>query len=139
MAPKERAACVCVDGDRILLMRRLRAGRRYTVLPGGGIEPGETPHEAAVRELAEETGLHGTVAGHLATVDHEDRRAHYLLMDVEPGEPTLGGPEALAQSEDDRYAPGWIPIAALDAEPLVPEEARQIVRRALARRRAEGR
>lgn len=32
-------------------------GRAKWITPGGGAEPGETPHEAAVRELHEETGL----------------------------------------------------------------------------------
>ncbi len=31
---------------------------RGLVPPGGAVEPGETPYEAATRELAEETGLH---------------------------------------------------------------------------------
>ncbi|HEX5569245.1 MAG TPA: NUDIX domain-containing protein [Streptomyces sp.] len=38
-----------------LLMARVR-GRDCWELPGGGIEPGETPRQAAVRELWEETG-----------------------------------------------------------------------------------
>ncbi|HZG04795.1 MAG TPA: NUDIX domain-containing protein [Streptomyces sp.] len=38
-----------------LLMVRVR-GRDCWELPGGGIEPGETPRQAAVRELWEETG-----------------------------------------------------------------------------------
>ncbi|WP_223626000.1 NUDIX domain-containing protein [Microbacterium sp. EST19A] len=135
MRPEERAVCVCFDGSRVLLMRRLKGGRRYTVLPGGGIEAGETPAQAAVRELAEETGLVGTVTGDIATVDHDDRRAHYLLLTALPGEPTLGGPEALAESEDNKYRPGWVPMAELADEPLVPEEAREIVLQAFARMR----
>lgn len=139
MNPRERAVCVCFDGPRVLLMRRLKEGRRYTVLPGGGIEPGETPAQAAVRELAEETGLVATVTDDLVTVDHDDRRAHYLLMVATPGEPTLGGPEALAESEDNRYRPGWVPVAELAHEPLLPEEARAIVLRAFAESLTDGR
>ena len=139
MNPKERAVCVCFDGPRVLLMRRQRGDRRYTVLPGGGIEPGETPDLAAVRELAEETGLVGTVIGRLATVDHDDRRAHYVRMATVPAEPTLGGPEAARGSSDNRYWPAWVPLAELADEPLVPAEAQEIVRHAFAEGFIDGR
>lgn len=42
-------------GGRVLLARHVE-GNRW-LLPGGGIEPGETPADAAVREAWEETGL----------------------------------------------------------------------------------
>lgn len=32
-------------------------GLRWWITPGGGVEPGESDHEAAVREVTEETGL----------------------------------------------------------------------------------
>ncbi|HKD88870.1 MAG TPA: NUDIX domain-containing protein [Streptosporangiaceae bacterium] len=47
-------------GGRILLFRaqlESRSGQHWWELPGGGIEPGETYQQTAVRELAEETGL----------------------------------------------------------------------------------
>lgn len=39
-------------------------------LPKGLIEPGETPEEAARREVHEETGLSGTIAGRIDTIKY---------------------------------------------------------------------
>jgi 8-oxo-dGTP pyrophosphatase MutT (NUDIX family) len=55
------ARCIVIDEqDAVLFIGRSatpeRAARWF--LPGGGIDPGETPLDAAVRELFEETGLH---------------------------------------------------------------------------------
>lgn len=44
------------DGNKALLVRHVE-GNRWTT-PGGMVEPGETPSDAAVREAWEETGLH---------------------------------------------------------------------------------
>lgn len=51
---------VVTDGDAVLLFADTDPGipgSRWWVTPGGGIDPGETPLDAGVRELAEETGL----------------------------------------------------------------------------------
>ena len=48
---------VIVDGPRILLAHGNESGRSGWTLPGGGIEPGEDPLDAVVREIAEETGF----------------------------------------------------------------------------------
>jgi mutator protein MutT len=56
-------ALVIDDSDRVLLARQ-PDGRRYVgrwSLPGGGVEPGEHPAQAVVREAREETGLDITV------------------------------------------------------------------------------
>jgi ADP-ribose pyrophosphatase len=54
---------VVTDGDEIVCVRQHRPGAAGPVLelPAGTLEPGETPREAADRELAEECGL--AVAG----------------------------------------------------------------------------
>jgi 8-oxo-dGTP diphosphatase len=54
---KERATVLCVRDNRILLVARLRS--RWA-LPGGRIRREEAPHEAALRELDEETTLTAT-------------------------------------------------------------------------------
>ena len=50
------------DAGRVVLVRQFRHGvERVTVeIPGGLVDPGESPLEAAVRELAEETGYTAT-------------------------------------------------------------------------------
>ena len=49
------SALIFDDAGRVLLQRRGDSGR-WSVI-GGGVDPGETPAEAAVREAREETGL----------------------------------------------------------------------------------
>ena len=49
------AVCLLRDGQ-VLLVQHEKGGRRYWLLPGGGVEAGETLLEAAGRELTEETG-----------------------------------------------------------------------------------
>lgn len=49
------ASGLVVDDRRVLLVRHRKLGR--WLQPGGHVEPRETPDEAAVREVAEETGV----------------------------------------------------------------------------------
>ncbi|MFJ2362496.1 NUDIX hydrolase [Pseudomonas sp. NPDC087697] len=51
---KTRATVICADNGQILFVRKEKS--KWT-LPGGKVEPGETPAAAAARELREETGL----------------------------------------------------------------------------------
>ena len=48
-----------VKGHQILLIlhREHATGRAYWVVPGGGLEPGETEQECVIREVKEETNL----------------------------------------------------------------------------------
>lgn len=61
---REAVRGLVVDGEaRVLLVRfEFPAGTRWA-LPGGGLDPGESHHDALRRELAEELGLHDPVIG----------------------------------------------------------------------------
>ena len=50
-------ALVVDDAERVLLVRFEFPGGTRWALPGGGIEPGESDHEALHRELLEEVGM----------------------------------------------------------------------------------
>lgn len=59
MTGKPNAASVAlIDRDKVLLIQRARAPYfGLWTLPGGRLEPGETPEDAAAREILEEVGL----------------------------------------------------------------------------------
>ena len=56
-----RVALCLTDGDRMLLVQHEKGGRWYWLVPGGGLEHGETLAACAAREVFEETGYQAEV------------------------------------------------------------------------------
>jgi 8-oxo-dGTP pyrophosphatase MutT (NUDIX family) len=74
------AYSLCLDDrDRLLLARLSAVEVEYGAwtLPGGGVDFGEHPDAAAVRELEEETGLRGEIAGVAGIFSHVYERSQF--------------------------------------------------------------
>lgn len=91
------AAVVVREDGRLLLVRRGREPQRGRwSVPGGTVEPGETPAQAAVRETLEETGARVRAERELGTVrvpagaglvyEVHDVAATYLGGTLRPGD-----------------------------------------------------
>ncbi|GAA2665915.1 MULTISPECIES: NUDIX hydrolase [Actinosynnema] len=52
------AYAVVIDDGKMLLSRWIGSGDKLWILPGGGVEFGEDPYDAVIREVHEETGYH---------------------------------------------------------------------------------
>jgi 8-oxo-dGTP pyrophosphatase MutT (NUDIX family) len=119
-------------GDIRILLLQHETGK--WMLPKGTIERGETPDGVALREVAEETGLHNVrIVADLgeehymffwkAEDTYYDKTVHYYLMEF------LGGEEPRPQREEGFVRCEWVTIPeALDR--IKYKETRQVVQRA---------
>jgi ADP-ribose pyrophosphatase YjhB (NUDIX family) len=112
------------DGDLVLLTRLGRSSHqgRWT-LPGGGIDFGERPIEAVVREVHEETGLHVRVealldadAGVYEDSSRGPREIHAVRFLYRVG--VLGGTLGVLEQGGSTDAVRWWPVGELPE--LVP-------------------
>lgn len=102
-----------------------RPGRDGTLLwslPKGHVEPGETLEAAAVREVAEETGIKGRVAADLGAIDfwftagrrRVHKTVHHFLLIAEGGSLSNADPEV---SEVE-----WVPVTKVADVLAYPDE-----------------
>lgn len=105
--------------DQDLLVIRRGVGRylggRWDI-PGGAVEPDESPAQAAVRETMEETGLvvtSGEEISHHANADTKGRPLTFHTLTYRVHETEPAGGVVLAPDEHDAFA--WVhPEKALD-------------------------
>jgi 8-oxo-dGTP diphosphatase len=125
-AGSDRARLVIIHEGKVAAIERFRVGQHYFVLPGGGVEAGETIPAAARREAAEELGVPVTL-GRLRAVVHavtDDGGAlRHWCFDASTDSSDIavaGGPEASPSPEDGTYAAVWIDLRTLDPERVWP-------------------
>lgn len=120
---RSRAVAVVIRAGHLLVIGRRKGGRAYAVLPGGGIESDESPDQACLRELREETGLDGGELVALTVPTQPGSASHYFSVTVTQDELRLGGPERGRARTDDVYQPRWVPLDAVEDVGLAPPEA----------------
>lgn len=109
-------------GDRFLLVRRAKPPNQGRWgFPGGVQELGETVVEAALRELAEETGVQGASPRILTALDAIERdeagriHYHYTLIVVQ-----FDWASGEGEAADDAEALGWFRLEDIETLPALP-------------------
>jgi len=105
-------AVIANEGKILLIERGREPHKGLKAWPGGFMDVGETPEEACLRELREETGLEGKIARLLCVKGEPDRdpRKHivsiFYVVDAH-GQPLPGDDAASAKWYDISKAKQW--------------------------------
>jgi ADP-ribose pyrophosphatase YjhB (NUDIX family) len=131
---KSRVRAVIIKDGKILLIKRTKSDLVYWVIPGGGVEMGETNKEALIRECKEELGVDIEVKDLISEIVSKKKetvgqKEYFYLVDILAG--TIGsgqGPEFQNNSGySGQYDIEWIDIKSLSNVDLKPGSIKNLL------------
>ena len=125
--PRVRVAAVIVKDEQILLVRHEKSGRTYWLLPGGGVDFGETLPQAITREVREETNLDIKPEKLLFVSDaiQPDRKRHIVNVYFEA---TITGGELQVAVDERLKEAKFIPTEKLSDLVIIPNIKQELQR-----------
>lgn len=114
---RSRAGAVVLHENRLLTFRCQSEGGYFYRIPGGGIEPDETPEQAAQRELQEELGLTVKLQHCFGPYFHTNKAEWYFLAAADHANLPLD--QSLAP--EDNCLVHWLPLERLAESDIRPQ------------------
>ncbi len=124
-----RAAVVLLNDKKVALIERYRQGKHYFTFPGGHVEDGESPEQAALREAEEELGLRVTIQRLLAVIWWQGHPQYYYLVEADKDVLGVGKGEEMVgvHPEKGSYTPIWMNVDDLLYQPVLPRPMAEFV------------
>lgn len=126
---RSRVSVLIINNNQFVLIFRHKKGQDYYAVPGGGIEPGETPKQAAVREIYEELGFSIQDIRRVSEVKTTTRHDYNFLAKTNEINFSVTGPEIKhLNTPEDLFKPEWYSKDVfLHNLPIFPKSSRKMV------------
>ncbi len=119
MEKRVSSRAIIIEDNKLLTMFRRKIKKdgsikEYYVIPGGGLEEGETLEENVIRELKEEFNVDIEIIKFLGTEEYDDTIANYFLCKIVKGTPKLSGEELERMNPENYYEIKYIDLKEID-------------------------